>query len=201
MRSVIGVLTVALVVGCGGGGGGGNKAEHPSNNTKKQTTEAKAAPPLPPEKKKNPIPEDWEPFENKPKQFGFWLPTGSTTNDSTENGIEMFHADLPDPYPIEVWVVTYRDKTLSKEDLWVDVDAVISNNLKGTKLDLGPVVDLNNVFAVRDATWTEVSPIKGTVLVGTDINDNYIMIVSCREGDYESNHDTVDALWESFYLF
>jgi hypothetical protein len=192
--SVLLVAASMMSAGCGPK----KDAESPKGETAKAAPKTKKAPPS---EKKNPVPTDWEPIVHEAKQFGFMLPAGSTSEESNDGGIEMFRADLPDPYTVEVWVVTYRDKTLTKDDLWVDAEAVIKNNLKGTGVQMGPVVDLDGAFAVRDVSWTENNPIKGTVLIGTDINDNYIMVASCLEKDYAKNQETIDVIWQNFYLF
>lgn len=193
-RSLSMVLVAAslMTAGCG------RKKDVEAPKGEAPKAQAKKAPPA---AKKLPVPSDWEPIEHKTKQFGFMLPAGSTTEETNDSGIEMFRADLPDPYTVEVWVVTYRDKTLTKDDLWVDAEAVIKNNLKGTGIQMGNVVDLDSAFAVRDVSWTENNPIKGTVLIGTDVNDNYIMVASCLDADYAKNQETIDMIWQSFYLF
>ncbi|MBK8936841.1 MAG: hypothetical protein IPM79_04110 [Polyangiaceae bacterium] len=155
----------------------------------------------PPTKKRLAVPEAWENFEHATKQFGFWLPQGSATEDLTDNGLDIFRAELPKPTNVEAWIYAYRDKTLTKADLWVDAEAAIKDHLKGTSIQMGPPEDLDEMFAVREATWTENNPVKGVVFVGTDVNDNYVMIVSSLASEYDANRDVIDQVWTNFYLF
>jgi general stress protein 26 len=39
------------------------------------------------------------------------------------------------------------------------------------------------------------------ILVGTDVTDNYVMIVGTDESKFEANKEIIDAIWGSFEMW
>ncbi|HNU08167.1 MAG TPA: hypothetical protein PKO33_10420, partial [Pyrinomonadaceae bacterium] len=58
-------------------------------------------------------------------------------------------------------------------------------------------------YAVADATTVHPSRGKGKlrILVGTDVTDNYVMILGTEEGRFAANEKIIDEIWGSFEMW
>lgn len=196
---MLGVLVgTSLVLGCGGGGSPAASNPPPAGGQKKMTKGKGGEAPLA-------VPADWVPFEDKVKQYGFKVPANTEYATRKVKGPfgeeELFVGKLPEPHSGLIYVTTYRDKKLSKQDLQNDAKAIIeetgSNNVA-----VSACTDVNDVFAVCDVAFDDKDGGgQGCVTVGVDQNDNYIMIVASPKKDFGKNKDTLNAICENFYLF
>lgn len=182
-----------------------------ANSTNTAKTDGKAKPKLTSEakpegkaktaSKKNPVPSDWIYVYDSAKGYGFSLPQGSEGDSQTVEGIDVFAATTPAPSEIDIFVLAYKDKTLSKEDLLNDAVAFLEG--LGQTVTPGDLQAEGGDYAVADATTVHPSRGKGKlrILVGTDITDNYVMILGTEEGRFAANENIIDAIWGSFEMW
>ena len=180
-----------------------NKAANPSTSAKPvikgeaKPTDGKAKT----ANKSNPVLEDWIYVYDSAKGYGFSMPEGSEGESETIDGIDVFAATTPAPSEIDVFVLAYKDKTRTKEDLLND--AVEFLTALGQEVTPGDLKAEGGDYAVADATTVHPSRGKGKlrILVGTDITDNYVMILGTEEGRFAANESIIDAIWGSFEMW
>lgn len=213
---------LAILVGCGNKAAttnGSNTANtsKPSNTNSTTTTAKKAEAPKPkteiksekkPEggmaktaNKKVPVPSDWVYMYDESKGYGFSLPAGSTGDSSNVEGIDVFVAGTPAPSEIGVFVLAYKDRTLTKEDLLSDAVKFLEG--LGETVQAGKLTAESEDYSVAEATTTNAEGKKSKVkiLVGTDVTDNYVMILGTDESKFEANKEIIDAIWGSFEMW
>ena len=198
---LISILTL-VAAGC---------AQKPAANT--ATTSAspaasaspKASAPKANEKKApstNPVPSDWVRMYDDVKGYEFYVPAGTKDSSETVEGVDVYMASVPAPYEIGVMVVAFKDKTLTKDDLLKRAENVLkSMDEKDIKMD--PAKELSDDYSLTTFTSTgkDGKPGKGKILVGTDVTDNYIIIVGGDADKFSSNEKTIDEIWGSFGMY
>jgi len=204
MKRILLFLSAAtlLISGC---------AQKPAANTASSTPAPKTSPataaasPKASEKKPpatNPVPSDWVRMYNDAKGYEFYVPAG--TKDSSENvdGVDVYMASVPAPYEIGVMVIAFKDKSLSKDDLIKRAENVLkSMDEKDIKID--PAKELSDDYSLATfvSTGKDGKPGKGKVLVGTDVTDNYIVLVGGDADKFAANEKTLDEIWGSFGMY
>ncbi len=151
--------------------------------------------------KKNPIPSNWIYVYDDVKGYGFSVPEGSQGQSETIEGIDVMAVTTPAPSEIDVFVLAYKDKTLTKEDLLSDAVEFLEG--LGQKVTPGALKAESDDYAVADATTVNANGEKGKlrILVGTDITDNYVMILGTEEGRFAANESIIDSIWGSFEMW
>ncbi|PYS50705.1 MAG: hypothetical protein DMF68_06335 [Acidobacteria bacterium] len=154
-----------------------------------------------PADKKVPVPTNWEYYSDPVKGYGFWLPAGSVGDSTTENGSDLFVAKTPAPSQVNVEVYAWKDKTLTKEDLL----RMTIEDMKdeGENVTAGNLVGESDDYAVAEASSVDSDgkKYKMKMLVGTDVTDNYVMVVYTDEDKYEANKEIIDAIWGNFEMY
>ena len=187
-----------------------NTAAANSSNTTTAKTDSKAKPKLADEKKpagtaksakKNPVPDSWVYVYDSQKGYGFSLPEGSTGEMEKLEGIDVMVATTPAPSEVDVFVLAYKDETLSKEDLLNDAVKFLED--MGQKVTPGKLKAESDEYAVADATTVLSNGSKGKIriLVGTDVTDNYVMIIGTEESKFAANESIIDQIWGSFEMW
>ncbi len=164
------------------------------NNEKKPEGSAKTA-------KSNPIPANWIYVYDDVKGYGFSVPEGSEGESDTIEGIDVMAVTTPAPSEIDIFVLAYKDKTLTKEDLLND--AVEFLEALGQKVTPGALRAESDDYAVADADTVHPERGKGKlrILVGTDVTDNYVMILGTEEARFAANESIIDSIWGSFEMW
>ncbi len=181
-----------------------------SNSTTK--TDAKTKPALKDEKKptdgkakttskKVPVPENWIYVYDESKGYGFSMPEGSTGGQEGVDGVETFVGATPAPSEAAVFVISFKDKQMTKEDL-LAVSVKFLEEM-GETVKPGTLSGESDDYAVADATSTskDGGKSKWKILVGTDVSDNYVMLVGTEEAKFDSHKDIIDAIWGSFEMW
>ncbi len=189
-----------------------NKSTSNSNSESSSKTDSKPKPKLTNEakptdgkaktaSKKNPVPDNWIYVYDSGKGYGFYLPEGSEGESQTVEGIDVFAATTPAPSEIDIFVLAYKDKTLTKEDLLNDAVEFLEG--LGQKVTPGALKGESDEYAVADATTVHPSRGKGKlrILVGTDVTDNYVMILGTEESRFAANEKIIDEIWGSFEMW
>ncbi|HEX8098432.1 MAG TPA: hypothetical protein VF507_10360, partial [Pyrinomonadaceae bacterium] len=169
--------------------------EQVKNEEKPKDKSAKDVP------KKVPVPDNWVYTYDDVKGYGFKVPQGTTADYKTINGASYYEAWTPDPADVWVLVSAWKDKTLTKDDLLKKAKEALESY--GETVTLGPLQSLSDDYGLAEATSTDGDgrKWKTKILVGTDVSDNYLMIVSAEEGKYEANKDVLEAIWGSFEMW
>jgi hypothetical protein len=163
-------------------------------NEKKPEGSAKTA------NKDVPLPKDWIYIYDEQKGYGFSVPAGSTGNTDSVNGVDISAISTPEPADIGILAFSYKDQKLSKDDLLNDAVGVLEG--MGQKVTPGKLKEISGDYSVADATTTDDDG-KGKVriLVGTDVTDNYILIVGTDEDKFAANEKIIDEIWGSFEMW
>lgn len=189
-----------------------NKSAANANSAAKPSTDSSSKPKLTDESKPaggnaktaskaNPVPDDWIYIYDENKGYGFSLPADSEGEDTSVDGVDVFVATTPSPSEIDVFVLAYKDQDKTKEDLLNDAVAFLEE--LGQKVTPGELKAGSDEYAVADATTIHPSRGKGKlrILVGTDITDNYVMIIGVEEARFAANESIIDAIWGSFEMW
>ncbi len=187
----------------------GGCAQKPAANTATSTpapgsspaSSAKTTKKLP-DAKVNPVPADWITMADEVRGYEFKVPQGTQHSTDTVNGVDVYAAKVPAPHDIGVLIFAFKDKTLTKDDLMKKVQGVLESmgekDVKVTDVkELSDDYSLASVSSVDEKGKTT----KGKVLVGTDVTDNYIVMIGTDEDKFTANEKTIDEIWGSFGMY
>lgn len=165
----------------------------------------KAAAPKANEKKPpstNPVPSDWVRMYDDAKGYEFYVPAGTKDQSQTVDGVDVYMADVPAPYEIGVMVVAFKDKTLTKDDLIKRAENILKSlEEKDIKIDAPKELSEDYSLCTFTSTGKDGKPGKGKILVGTDVTDNYIMLVGGDADKFVASEKTIDEIWGSFGMY
>jgi hypothetical protein len=161
-------------------------------NEKKPEGTAKTA-------KNVPIPADWVYFYDDGKGYGFSIPDGTTTETFDAEGVDV--TAMTTPSGIDIFTLAYKDKTLTKEDLLRDAVTFLEG--LGQRVTPGALKAESEEYAVADASTVLEDGSKGKlrILVGTDVTDNYVMILGTETDKFAANEKIIDEIWGSFEMW
>ncbi len=148
-----------------------------------------------------PVPKNWDYIYDQRKGYGFHVPASSVAETKKVDGIDVMIINTAAPTDIDIFVLAYKDKTLTKEDLLDDAVAFLEG--LGQTVTPGTLKAESEEYAVADATTVLEDGSKGKlrILVGTDITDNYIMIIGATPANFSANEKTIDTIWGSFEMW
>ncbi len=151
--------------------------------------------------KSNPVPENWIYIYDEVKGYGFYVPEGTTGGSETQDGVDTFVAMTPAPSEIGIVVISFKDKQMTKEDL-LNVGVKFIEEM-GSTVQSGKLTGESDNYAVSEVTTTtkEGDKTKGKIMVGTDVSDNYVMIIGTQEAKYAANEKIIDEIWGSFEMW
>ncbi len=148
-----------------------------------------------------PVPKNWDYIYDKKKGYGFYVPSSSVAEGTKVAGIDVMIIDTGAPTNIDIFVLAYKDKTLTKDDLLDDALAFLEE--LGQTVTPGALHAESDDYAIADATTVLEDGSEGRlrILVGTDITDNYIMIIGTDPKNFQANIQTIDTIWGSFEMW
>ena len=151
--------------------------------------------------KKNPIPKNWDYIYDKKKGYGFYVPSSSVAESQKIDGVDVMMINTGAATDIDIFVLAFKDKTLTKDDL-LDAAVIFLEEL-GQTVTPGNLQAESDDYAIADATTVLEDGTKGKlrILVGTDITDNYIMIIGATPKNFSANETTIDTIWGSFEMW
>ncbi len=165
---------------------------------------------LPETVKKNPAPKDWDVFYDDVRQYAFAAPKGSMyTTDELESTIssdgKLSYWDIvpPSPYEFTIDFVSFKDATLTQDDLIDDAQAWLVDDDKATDVKFDEPIQINgrSKLVHYDETLEGGKHQKGMVLVFTDVTDNYMLFVDIDADKYDANDEIMDGVWQSFTIY
>jgi hypothetical protein len=154
--------------------------------------------------KNNPVPESWIDVYDEQKGYSFSVPAGTTGGADSSGGVDVYVAQTPAPSEIGVFVLAFKDKSLTKDDLLETAKKFIEEMSEGkSTVTMGSLRGESDIYSIADATMKQDGKSnKARILVGTDISDNYIMILVCEnEEKFASNEKVIDEIWGSFEIW
>lgn len=151
--------------------------------------------------KSNPVPDSWLYVYDDVKGYGFSVPEGTTGGSQQLEGIDVFTATTPAPNEIAIFVLAYKDKEKTKEDLLDDAVKFLEG--MGMTVTPGKLKGESDDYAVADCTTVakDGTKEKQRILVGTDVTDNYVMILNAPEDKFAADEKTIDEIWGSFEMY
>lgn len=152
----------------------------------------------------NPVPASWIDVYDEQKGYSFSVPEGTTGGSDTSEGVDVFVAKTPTPSEIGVFVLAFKDKTLNKDDLLETAKKFIEEMSEGkATVTMGALKGESEDYSIVDATTKQDGKSnKARILVGTDVSDNYIMILVCEnEEKFAANEKVIDEIWGSFEIW
>ncbi len=151
-------------------------------------------------KKGNPVPENWIYVYDEVKGYGFYVPEGTTGDSDVVEGVETFLGSTPAPSELGIVVISFKDKEMTKEDL-LDVAVKFLEGM-GETVSAGKLTNESEEYAVAVANTTaDGKKGKAKILVGTDVTDNYVMIIGGDEDKFTANEKMIDEIWGSFEMW
>ncbi len=188
----------------------GGCAQKPAANTASSTPASSASPAASsakttkklPESKVNPVPADWITMSDEVRGYEFKVPQGTQHKTDTVNGVDVYAANVPAPYDINVLIFAFKDKTLTKDDLMKKVESALQS--MGEKdVKVTDVKELSDDYSIASISSVDEKGkiTKGKVLVGTDVTDNYIMMIGTEADKFAANEKTIDEIWGSFGMY
>lgn len=150
----------------------------------------------------NPVPADWIRMYDDVKGYEFMVPQGTKDESQTVDGVDVYMASVPKPYDIGVMVVAFKDKKLTKDDLLKQAEDILKA-LGEKDIKIESAKELNEDYSLATFTSTDKDGKagKGKILVGTDVTDNYIMLVGGDADKFGANEKTIDEIWGSFGMY
>ena len=90
---------------------------------------------------------------------------------------------------------------MSKEDL-LDVAVKFLEGM-GEKVAPGKLAAESDDYSLAEATTAAADGKKSKckILVGTDVTDNYVMIVGADDAKFAANEKVIDEIWGSFEMW
>lgn len=148
------------------------------------------------------VPKNWDYIYEKKKGYGFYVPSSSEVEFTQAGGLDATIITTGDPTNLFVTVLAYKDKTLTKDDLLLDAVEFLEE--MGEKVTpIGNLRAESANYAVADALTVSEDKTRGKVriLVGTDVTDNYVMIIGSTPENFAANEKTIDLIWGSFEMW
>jgi hypothetical protein len=202
-KFLLALSTLALVAaGCAQkpAGNTANTAASPAASGSPKAPAAKANEKKPPST--NPVPSDWVRMYNDAKGYEFYVPAGTKDDSQTVVGVDVYMASGPAPHVIGVMVIAFKDKTLTKDDLIKRAENVLTSmDEKDIKIDPGKELSEDYTLYTFTSTGKDGKAGKGKILIGTDVTDNYIMIVGGELDKFTASEKTIDEIWGSFGMY
>ena len=187
----------------------GGCGQKPADNTAANSTPKPAAStstaPKANEKKApstNPVPADWIRMYDDTKGYEFMVPQGTQHQSQNVEGVDVYLANVPAPYDIGVIVVAFKDKTLTKDDLLKRAENILkSMGEKDIKIVAPKELSDDYSLASCSSVDEKGKTTKAKILVGTDVTDNYIILVGTDADKFAANEKTIDEIWGSFGMY
>ena len=115
-RILLLISALALFTGACGKPATNTATKTPAPSTSPAASKEKTTKKLP-ESKVNPVPADWITMSDEVRGYEFKVPKGTEHKTDTVNGVDVYAANVPAPYDINVLIFAFKDKTVSKEEL------------------------------------------------------------------------------------
>src|SRR5713226_679654 len=198
IKVILVILTVFAVIAGGCSKASSTKNASNSNAAAAAKAEAKKTVPA---AKVVPVPANWIAMVDEQKGYAFKVPEGTDRSTENSNGVDVFVAKTPEPSSVGVFVMAFKDKTLTKDDLLKFASAFLEG-LGERNVKIGDLVELSDDYSLGTISSVDEKgkTTKGKVLVATDVSDNYVMLLGTDESEYKENEKIMDEIWGSFTM-
>jgi len=198
IKLVLAILTALAVLAVGCSKASRTTTKSATNSNAATTVEAKKS--LPPSKVV-PVPANWSAMVDEQKGYAFKVPDGTEHQNQNSNGVDVFVAKTPEPSAVGIFVMAFKDKTLTKDDLLKFASAFLEG-LGEKDVKIGDLVELSDDYSLGSISSVDEKGkvTKGKVLVATDVSDNYVMLLGSDESEFKENEKIMDEIWGSFTM-
>ena len=154
----------------------------------------------------HPVPADWTELSDDGRGFSFSLPKGSTGKGEDKNGVGVFVAQAPAPNDKMItMVMAYKDAKKTLDDLDKQAEELIMKAMDEKDVKKGTSKDLTEDYRLTEFTSEDAKDPKikshWKVLAGTDVTDNYLLVIGTLESEFKANEPTMDEIWGSFDMY
>ena len=148
-----------------------------------------------------PVPANWIAMADEQKGYGFKVPEGTSHKTENSDGMDVFMATTPEPSSVAVFVMAFKDKSLTKDDL-LQFASKFLEGMEEKNIKIGDLTELSDDYSVATISSVDAKgkTTKGKVLVATDVSDNYVMLLGSDESEFKENEKIMDEIWGSFTM-
>lgn len=148
-----------------------------------------------------PVPANWITMSDDQKGYGFEVPEGTEHKTMNSEGMDIFFAKTAEPSSVSVFVMAFKDKTLTKDDL-LKFASKFLENMEEKNIKLGDLTELSDDYSLATISSVDAKgkTTRGKVLVATDVSDNYVMLLGTDDAEYKENEKIIDGIWGSFTM-
>jgi type IV secretory pathway VirB10-like protein len=152
---------------------------------------------------KKEVPSEWEERDHAEKGFSFWVPKGVKETQATEDGVDVYMAQLPAPHDaIGVFVMAFKGADKKFPELTTITEKLIKNIDKGDDYKVVKTDPINDSYEVLEITYKDKDGKLNTVkaLLALDVTDRYIVIAG-GAGELKDSEETVDTILANFEMY
>ncbi len=175
-----------------------------ASSAEKKKPVAKKAPvdKVAPQAKKE-VPSEWEQRDHTAKGFAFWVPKGVKETQASEDGIDVYMAQLPAPHDkVGVFVMAFKGADKKLPELTTITEKLIKNVDKGDDYKVIKTEPINDNYEVLEIQYKDkdgkLNHVKA--LLALDVTDRYILIAG-GEGELKDSEETVDTILANFEMY
>lgn len=152
---------------------------------------------------KKEVPSEWEERDHAEKGFSFWVPKGVKETQGTEDGVDVYMAQLPAPHDtIGVFVMAFKGADKKFPELTTITEKLIKNIDKGDGYKVEKTEPINDSYEVLEISYKDkdgkVNHVKA--LLALDVTDRYIVIAG-GVGELKDSEETVDTILANFEMY
>jgi hypothetical protein len=128
-------------------------------------------------------------------------PEGTEHKTMNSEGMDIFFAKTAEPSSVSVFVMAFKDKTLTKDDL-LKFASKFLENMAEKNIKIGDLTELSDDYSLATISSVDAKgkTTRGKVLVATDVSDNYVMLLGTDDAEYKENEKIIDGIWGSFTM-
>jgi type IV secretory pathway VirB10-like protein len=152
---------------------------------------------------KKEVPSEWEQRDHTAKGFAFWVPKGVKETQATQDGVDVYLAQLPAPHEkIGVFVMAFKGADKKLPELTTITEKLIKELDKGDDYKVVKTDPINDNYEVLEITYKDkdgkLNHVKA--LLALDVTDRYILIAG-GEGELKDSEETVDTILANFEMY
>ena len=152
---------------------------------------------------KKEVPSEWEQRDHAAKGFAFWVPKGVKETQASQEGVDVYMAQLPAPHEkIGVFVTAFKGADKKIPELTAITEKLIKDLDKGDDYKVDKTEPINDNYEVLEISYKDkdgkVNHVKA--LLALDVTDRYILIAG-GEGELKDSEETVDTILANFEMY
>src|SRR5437667_3409300 len=101
-----------------------------------------------------PVPANWIAMADEQKGYGFKVPEGTSHKTENSDGMDVFMATTPEPSSVAVFVMAFKDKSLTKDDL-LQFASKFLEGMEEKNIKIGDLTELSDDYSVATNSSVE----------------------------------------------